>query len=497
MNYKQLAERQGYTLNGRLLALWLVGLMSWLVYAWGLVRPFNLFTLGLKPDLTIPKLTLGEPLTRAGFVLTIALLAGLYYLAWRLCRGQQRRAFWVALLSSALLINLTLLWLYPIGAADVFDNIMRGRITAEYGGNPFYEPPNRYPDDPFYDYAAWPKSTSAYGPLWEGLAAVSSRLAGNGLLANVLAFKLAGLLFYGGCIFLIVAILRRHAPERALQGVCLFALNPLVIYETAGNAHNDIALAFFVLVGAYGLVNGRYTWAALAFTAAALIKFIPILLVPIAMVAGLRSLFGWKPRLQFLFVTGLACALLLVLAYAPIWRGGDPLSLERRSKLYTTSLPAVAYAQLQQSWDKETSQQTVARVAFVLTGVAVLAAMWRTWVEKDWLSPIRASHFVLLFYLLFTCLWFQSWYVVWPLVLAAVLPEGEAGRTAVLLSYAALWKFILLDFFIAVPRLPPFSQREPLLALTTLGLVWLYALYTALLKGHRGMSKQLSVNSKQ
>ena len=43
-----------------------------------------------------------------------------------------------------------------------------------------------------------------------------------------------------------------------------------------------------------------------------------------------------------------------------------------------------------------------------------------------------------LFYLLFTCLWCQSWHTLWPSALAAILPEGETSRIAVLLSYSAL-----------------------------------------------------------
>lgn len=472
--------------NGRPLALWLVGLASLVVYGWGLIRPFNLFTLDLKPDRSIYEITAANPLLRPSLILTIALLAGLYYLAWRLCRRQESRALWIALFSSVLLINLAMLWLYPIGAADVFDNIMRGRITAEYGGNPFYDLPNRYPHDPFYDLTGWHRTPSAYGPLWERLAAVTARLAGDGLLANVPAFKLLSLLFYAACIPLIAAILRRHAPQRALEELCLFALNPLVIYETAGNAHNDIVMAFWILLGVYCLTNGRFTLATLALTAGALVKFIPILLVPVVVIAALRLLPGWKSRLRFLVVTGLACALLIALAYASYWRGGDPLSLERRNQLFTSSLLTLAYLQLEDHWGSEASKEIVARMALALTVVVVVAAVWRTWVEKDWLSPIRAMHFILLFYLLFTCLWFQSWYVLWPLALAAILPEGEAGRTTVLLSYVVFWKFIIFDFFLrGAGPIPPLMARESILGPATLGIVCLYGLYAAFLKWQR------------
>lgn len=462
-------------------SLAILGSLTLLTYWLGLILPYNVFTLKLRPLLDIAKLTRPDPEAQAGHVLTWALLAGLYYLAWRVCRAAGRtgrarqRAAWMALLSSLLAINLSLLWLYPIGAADIFDNISRGRITAEYGGNPFYQTPRDYAADAFYRYVAWRKTTSAYGPAWELLAAGTSRLAGDDVLANVLAFKLLNLLFYLGCIALIVAILRRLAPERALQGVCLFAWNPLVLYETAGNGHNDVVMAFWILLGMYLALHDRFVWALLALGVGALTKFIPILLVPVVLAAGLRAQPTWKPRLSLIARTGLAGAALIAAAYAPFWRGGDPLSLERRENLFTTSLPAFVQAQLEPPIGSEASREWVARGALVLTAGVVLWQMWIVWKRAN---LIHASTLILLFYLLVACLWFQTWYALWPLALAALLPEGALSRTVVLLSYAAPWKTIIFDFFLYQGGpLPPRTWRETWLGPVTLGLVWLYAAY--------------------
>ena len=475
----------------RWLTLAALGGASLLVYWIGLILPYNLFALRFKPLLDIAKLTRDKPVAQAGFVLTFAALSGLYYLAWRTCRPasagpeathslppQSPRAMWAVLVVSLLAIHLSMLWLYPIDAADLFDNISRGRITAQHGGNPFYDTPRDYAQDPFRGYVAWPGTTSAYGPLWELLAAGTSRMVGDDKLANALGFKLLGLLFYGGCVALIAGILNRHAPERALQGVCLFAWNPLVIYETAGNGHNDIVMVFFILLGVWALLRGHFTSAALALVAGALIKFIPILLLPVALAAGLRTFPTRRRRIYFLLITFLACTILITASFAPFWRGGDILGLQRRAGLFTTSLPAVVQAQLEASLGVGASRRMVARVAALLMGAVVLLQTWRTWRRPGGLSPVRASAHILLFYLLFTCLWFQQWYALWPLALAAILPEGATARLAVLLSYAALWKTIIFDSFLyRGGSLPPRVWRESLLGPATLGLAWLYAAY--------------------
>ncbi len=45
---------------------------------------------------------------------------------------------------------------------------------------------------------------------------------------------------------LIAAILRRLAPDRLLAGVVLFLWNPVVLYETIGQGHNDVAMLFWM-----------------------------------------------------------------------------------------------------------------------------------------------------------------------------------------------------------------------------------------------------------
>jgi hypothetical protein len=54
--------------------------------------------------------------------------------------------------------------MYPIDAADIFDNIIHGRIWGVYGANPFQQVAQDFQNDPFYHYVAWRRTTSAYGP---------------------------------------------------------------------------------------------------------------------------------------------------------------------------------------------------------------------------------------------------------------------------------------------------------------------------------------------
>lgn len=459
--------------------LWL-GVTSALFYLFGLVLPYNLFALKVEPLLDISKLTRHQPLAQAAFVFTFVALFALYYLMWRMCRGHQPRAMWVTLLTMIVAINFAMLFLYPIGAADIFDNIIRGRMTVYHGLNPFYDAPDVIRSDPFYPYIAWNYYPSAYGALWELLASALTFLAGNNFFTNLFAFKILNLAFYFLSIVVIAAILKRIAPHRALQGVCLFALNPLMIYEIAGNGHNDIVMAFFVLAACYLLWRRRFTSSLLALTAGATIKFIPALLIPIFAAAALRQIPTTQKRFAFLIRAAAVCGLSVIVLYAPFWRGGDVLGIGRRSALFTASLPALAQVHLEKILGEGSSQQIVSWIALALTMTVVLIQTRQVWRAASPEAAIRSSTFVLLFYLIFTCLWFQQWYVIWTLALAALLPEGVMGRIAALLTYIAPWKMIAFDFFINTEYLPPRLWRETWLGLSTFGVAWLYVVYVVL-----------------
>jgi hypothetical protein len=475
--------------------VWLlaIGGLSLLVYWIGLVLPYNILLIQPKLLPNIATLTFRKPLAEAGFVLIMALQSGLYLMAWRICRtvepGQARRMR-ITLAAILALLALSMVWLYPIGDGDVFDYIMRARLTAVYGANPFAITPAIFSFDPFYRYVGWPGYTSSYVPLWELLAAPVSRLAGNGFLANLLGFKLLSLVFYVGSTVLVALILKQVSPQQVLAGVVLFAWNPLTLYDGLANFHNDIVMVFFVLLGVYAVLRNHFSWGMLALMAGALVKFIPLVLLPLAWIAGLRGLQSRRERLRFTFLTGLACVGLALVVFAPFMNNWDRLKLlPTLSSFYTTSLPAFIQAQLviQLHIGVKSSQTIVAILAYAALVAFIAYQMRRVW--KDTLAGnhpagsriptsapafIRAATWTLLFYLIFTCDWFQPWYSLWPLALVALLPEGTLTWTAMLLAYVSLWKTPIFNFLLFPTHLPPARMRETLLGPVTLGLVWLY-----------------------
>ncbi len=484
----KLLRRGGVETHFRRPEVQLAGLAvsSLMIYALAFLWPYSLFRWWRYPQQSISQIAHGRLTAAGGYVLAFTSLFLLYGMAYRAVRGRHSRLMWGVVAAGMVLFNGTMLWLYPVDAADVFDNIMRGRMLAYHGGNPLYETPAQFQVDPFFRYVAWKVHPSAYGPLWELIAAGAARLAGDGVIANVLVFKLVSVAAYVTTTILIGLMLQHSVPERALAGVVLFAWNPLVIYVTAGSGHNDAVMVLFIVLGFYWLMRGRLTLAALAQTAGALTKFIPALLVPVIVVGALRQLQGRWARARYAIATTLTCGLLTVGLYAPFWRGGDVLGVSRRVHLFTTSLPTLIQVTLEPRLGEPMADLLAARAALLALTVWMIWQLRATWRSDDRAAPVRSGLSILLFYLLVSCPWFQAWYAMWPLALAALVSDEGLLAGSVLLSFAATWKMPLFDFVLVRGELPPRAWREWRLTLGTLGVPWSYF-------AHRHLSNRTAI----
>ena len=460
------------------LALALFLSASALIYWWGFVAPYSLVELYDRPLLDLRRLTVDNPNAPQLLIVAFLGLGLLYWFSWRAAQRATGVVAWLVVLGGFALFAYQLLWMYPFDAADVFDNIMHGRVLGIHGANPFLQPPNTFPDDPFLAYVAWKKSPSAYGPGWELLAALTARLAGDEIIRNVLAFKLLSGLFLVAAIAIVAAILREKAPERALAGVVLLAWNPVILYETFGNGHNDMAMVVWILVATWAVIHQRYLPAVLALVIGMLVKYIPLLMLPAVGLLALRDLPDWRSRIRFTLIASGLSLLLVVAAYWFFWEGSHILTIGRRSRMFTASLPAMAHTVLR-GYIGTTSAGLW--VSIVAAGLTALFALWqgvRAWRDRSWLAFPQAAFMILMFYLLLTCLWFQQWYALWPLGLAAILPPGHAARLAALFGYAALSKQLIFEpLWLWTKPLPPKSWRELRLGAAILALPWLYVLF--------------------
>lgn len=426
---------------------WLIGLgvLSAVVYAWAFPYRFPLVYLYDTPFIDLGKLTKHTHAGALNFALSILVLFLLYYAAYKLIRGQTSRRWGTTMTIFAVAFFIILALAYPIGAGDVFDYMLGGRILAHYQVNPYtYSGADFLPGDPFAPFAPYYRHPSYYGPLWTLLAAGTNLLAGTGnLLANLWAFKGLALIFYLTDVGLVYLTVRGLRPGRALDAALLFAWNPLVLFETAVNAHNDVVMMAFVLLAVYLFQRRRYYWMIAAVVASAMIKVASAFLIPVFVLAALWALPN-RRRIAFLITGGLVALGLIVSLYLPFWEGRQILTMGRRFGMFTSSFPTLLMLLLRFCLPQESAKQIASSLA---TGVFAAFYVWQVWrLRSSVESLIRTSYTITLFFLLFICLWFQPWYIIWVIALAALLSQTDAVRQSALFTYGGPWAYVVYHF---------------------------------------------------
>jgi hypothetical protein len=458
-------------------ALWLlvIGVVMEAAIWWGFVQPYQLRTYykALTPfPLDLAKIN-GSTLDSANmWALTWIVLFAAVYLAYRRAPARPTRVYWVVLGLLALVFCGTLLFMFPVGAADLFDQIFRGRILGHYGANPFFATPDSFADDPLRPWVgSWANTASPYGPAWEVPAAAMSLLAGDDLWANLLAFKGLVIGAYIVAALCLWGTLRRLRPDWAARGLLLFAWNPLILFETAGNGHNDMVMIAWMLAAMYLLARGG-RWALFAPAAlmgAALVKFVPgLLMLPLLAVLWYDA--GPLPttirrRLGRVSIGAVLAGGLAVAAYAPFWHGTGTIGALARGSLFTASIPKVVVDFLAEqiiSTNRGLSlllatQQAEGWVRSAAAGLAVgwvlvqtLRIIWAAQDAPDRLTLLtvgyRAMYEILFVTLLFATLWFQPWYLQWLIALAPLtFSAGIIGRT-LLFTLGGLANYFVWDF---------------------------------------------------
>jgi hypothetical protein len=457
-------------------ALWLLLICagaSLAIYGLFFASAYPLFEYFAIPLRDLGKITgyTGDAALR--FFGAFAALFALYVLAYRLASNARAAAplgLRLVVLAAPFVFGLPLLATFPVGAIDVYDYSFFSRMIGYYKANPMIHAPADFPGDGWLAYVAWPQATSPYGPLWQWLTALVYTLARDNLLATLIAFKVVAAGSLLAAALLAYLILRAWRPQDALKGYVFIAWNPLLLFEAAGNAHNDSLMAAFVLLALWLHLHRRPTLAVVALVLAAFIKLPAVFALPVFAVASVRGLMTWRVRLRWLIVASIASLAVAALIYLPLATGPNPFgNLSAHQDLFTTSFAAIAVFLARSVVTVASAQMLILRISLVLFAGVMLWIL--SAVNGTFASLAHATYLSFFALLLIATIWFQAWYLVWMLVLAPLAPHG-ARSVAGLFSATALAIYLVYDF--ALYWAPWFFIRDDGLTLNvlTVGLVF-------------------------
>src|SRR5215213_9949283 len=244
-----------------------------------------------------------------------------FRLLYCLRRQAQPDARLAGILAGVVLFSLPLVVCPYLFSNDIYSYIMYGRIAALYGGNPAIIAPSAYAHDAFFPYlVAWQSTPSVYGPVWtllsHGLTLVVER-AGGAPWMYLLAYKLAMLAAHIANTVLIWWITRAWKPWQQMYATLLYAWNPVALIEFVSSAHNDALMICLILLAVLCTQRGYWRSAVVALLAAALVKWIAALLLPLWAIYWLCQQVTWRARLLLAGQLAAITIIGAILSYLP------------------------------------------------------------------------------------------------------------------------------------------------------------------------------------
>ncbi len=375
-----------------------------------------------------------------------------------------------AVIGFMLLFQLTLLLMPGVFSTDVFSYLIYGQMAGVYGLNPYVVPPDALAGNPLLEriYPDWQSLTSPYGPFWTALTAIQAPFlrpldVTDQVLVHKVLMNLVHLTNVGLVAWLLKRSLDDHAHGARLTAFTIFAWNPLLLLEVAGNGHNDGLMLTLLLLGLVPIGrrqsmirraarNVDWLIGLTMIGISALVKYATLLVSLVSYVVWARQFTSARARFTWLggstvLVVGIALAL-----FWPWLAGAQMFSAavdEVSGKFEFHALPVVVQ-RLIGDWlpsvtdlDSESASRLaqaavygLCRAAFVIYVVLELVYVWSRREERkpplEVVSAVSARMFLVLVLVVLTEV--HSWYFTWPLALVPFL-GWRSGLTKLVVGY--------------------------------------------------------------
>jgi len=362
--------------------------------------------------------------------------------------GLTHRVALSVIVGCAVVFQATLVAMPGLFSQDVFSYIAYGRLAAVYQLNPYIWPPSVL-RDPVVDWVAdvWRTYPSPYGAVWAAVQWLFARLdAGLSFADQALVYRATANVLLLVNLAMLWRLLGRLTPlhmTRRITSFAALAWNPLILFEIAGNAHNDVLMVSFTLTGLllFGAAS-RGPLATLALSLGALVKYLSGLgLVWLGLAAAARAR-TWPrrgARLALLTVFSLATAALVTAPWLELPDSLEPLLNETARVGYVNSLPDTLVLMLASVLGApiETARTLERVVILVAFGAYLLWEAHEVWCDPNRGGVARGLARSSFLYVLLVTTSVQTWYFSLPLTVALAL--GWRRRIARLcLAYSSL-----------------------------------------------------------
>ena len=395
----------------------------------------------------------------------------------KLTSKERSMLFWTVFLLTGML-GIIFIFAPAVMSQDIFLSATYVRLASFYIVNPYMVSPAAYPTDIFHVFLSNNGlGVAHYGPLWIDMTLPVVLVAHAQVAGVLLGFRLLGFLFYVVDAVLIWFILAKQKPEMRIAGVLTFAWNPLVLLTGVSEAHYEIVVIAFVLLGILFFQRHTFLLSWVCVLLATLLNVFCLLLLPLFLKVLWKEthvMQGGRRFLWWLTLTGLS-ALIVFLALAPYTRGWSLVGI--LSNVEGTFIEGNAVHSLDAailylpmgfpaflSWLSTPYHWTI--LAGITIGFLLLFGLWLA--DTLELVLLFSSWIFLGLTILLPVHW--PWFMLLPLALAIV----STGRYTILLAILLTMGAVLEYYFLL------WTHVWPNLGLVTIGLpllIWGWALF--------------------
>ncbi len=397
--------------------------------------------------LTNPGMSLSFPsLSGMMGTFSIIMLATAAYLGalWALRKGFRRS--WEAAVVASVLAALAWMPSTTLSspdaihlAADVRTFWLHGQFPGTWDGRPSQI------DDPIADQVVqYHDRPSGYGPVAYALGGLPLPFVGDSLPLNLLGQKAVSATFLA-LAAAIAGLLARWLGGNAGLATGIVGLNPMMLWQFPGDAHND---SIMVVLGLLALplllaTTWRKRAGGVGLAAASVLSKFGLALAGPVIVAY------WFPRWRAVIAVGLAAAGALALVGMIAADEGFGLGAIGPA---TAIAPITPWDILWDMTDRDPdARRWIGVLAYSLFALVLAAIVWKHPLEKAQ-DVVTAAATAIFLFLVLCCPGFLPWYQIWYLPLAAISAKRWLVVTAIAFSIGSWLPLMAYNWQVAIAR---------------------------------------------
>ena len=333
-----------------------------------------------------------------------------------------------------LITVLILFFSFPSLSTDVFDYNNYNRVAFIHNASPWEVPPQTFSNDSEIYYGSWIDQSSVYPPLAMAISSIVYVIFTANPVLAIWGFKLVATVAFG----LTALVIHKQQPGK-LQLLAMFLINPLILIEFIGNAHNDMSLGLFVLLGAIAFSKKHYFKAGIGLGLAIIAKVSAVLFIPLL---GLYTLKKRNLKAAVQFTVGTTAVVLLTSIF--IWPSLGFLltNISDQLDLYQRSL-ATSIRYLFILIFGEDNIETANRYQKLTTLPFTLGLLWYTTKKITHKTTFKYLSIFMIGYLLVSAPMLQPWYLAWFFPLVPFIKHKRTQNTALVMTFSAFLPYLI------------------------------------------------------